>query len=342
MEQKINHHNATMKDVANAAGVSTATVSRALTKPDQVSAKTRQKVEQAASKTGYDAFCLTKNTKSSKPKTIFVAIPDITNPICPDIISGIEQVAAEQGYMVLIGDCKHYQKQQHPLIDIFISQQIDGIVLLNSNIPFTLTNRKAKDFPPIVVANEFVPEFKLATINIDNLTYSFNAINYLQKLGHKYIACITGPETALSCQYRLQGYIQAIQRAGNKVQQEYIINSDFSYQGGAGGIKKLFALPKPPSAIFCHNDIMAIGAIWQAKRMGLTLPKDLSIIGFGNLNFAQYSEPALTTIEQPRFEIGRQAMLLLLAKIQGHRIDKNAKLLDCHLIIRDSVCPPTN
>lgn len=340
MEQKINYYNATMKDVANAAGVSTATVSRALTKPDQVSVKTRQKVEQAASKTGYDAYYLTKNIKSSKPKTIFVAIPDITNPICPDIISGIEQVAAEQGYMVLIGGCKHYQKQQYTLIDIFISQRIDGIVLLNSDIPFSLTNRKPKDFPPIVVANEFVPEFKLATINIDNLTYSFNAINFLQKLGHKYIACITGPETFLSCQYRLQGYMQAIQRAGNKVQQEYIINSDFSYQGGAEGIKKLFTLPKPPSAIFCHNDIMAIGAIWQAKRMGLTLPRDLSIIGFGNLNFAQYSEPALTTIEQPRFEIGRQAMLLLLAKIQGHEIDKNAKLLDCHLIIRDSVCPP--
>ncbi|WP_290604624.1 LacI family DNA-binding transcriptional regulator [Arsenophonus sp. ENCA] len=110
MEQKINHHNATMKDVANAAGVSTATVSRAFTRPDQVSFKTRQKVEQATLKTGYDTYCLTKNTKSSKAKTIFVAIPDITSPIYPDIISGIEQVAAEQGYMVLIGDCKHYKK----------------------------------------------------------------------------------------------------------------------------------------------------------------------------------------------------------------------------------------
>lgn len=114
--QKINHHNATMKDVANAAGVSTATVSRALTMT------TRQKVEQAALKTGYNTYCLTRNTKSSKAKTIFVAIPDIISPICPDIISGIEQVAAKQGYMVLIGDCKHYKKQQHTLIDIFISQ----------------------------------------------------------------------------------------------------------------------------------------------------------------------------------------------------------------------------
>lgn len=103
----------------------------------------------------------------------------------------------------------------------------------------------------------------------------------------------------------MQGYTQAIQLAGNKIQQEYIVNSDFSHQGGAEGIKKLFALTKPPSAIFCHNDIMAIGAIWHAKRMGRTLPRDLSIFGFGNLNFAQYSEPALTTIEQPRFEIGR-------------------------------------
>lgn len=105
MEQKINHHNATMKDIANAAGVSTATVfSRAFTRPDPVSFKTRQKVEQATLKTGYDTYCLTKNTKSSKAKTIFVAIPDITSPICPDIISGIAQVAADQGYMVLIGN----------------------------------------------------------------------------------------------------------------------------------------------------------------------------------------------------------------------------------------------
>ncbi|HGJ5875528.1 MAG TPA: LacI family DNA-binding transcriptional regulator [Arsenophonus sp.] len=165
MEQKITNHNPTMKDVANTAGVSTATVSRALTNPAQVSAKTRYIVEEAALETGYNVCCMTKNGRFSQPKTIFVVIPDIINPTCPDIISCIEQVAAEQGYMVLIVTASITKNH---LLDIFISKQIDDIILLNSDIPFEIAKRNPKDFLLIVVANEFVPEFKLAAINYDS------------------------------------------------------------------------------------------------------------------------------------------------------------------------------
>nr|WP_314268037.1 DNA-binding transcriptional regulator CytR [uncultured Moellerella sp.] len=340
MEQKKYSSTATMKDVADAAGVSTATVSRTLMNPEKVSSQTRQKVEQAVLDIGYFPHNLSRNFKRNESKTILVIVPDINDPFFSEVICGIEDVAAQEGYFVLVGDCKHQKKQEHAFINLIITKQIDGMVLLGSNIPFDVSTEEQKNLPPMVMANEFAPELKLPTVHIDNLTASFNATHYLQKLGHRRIACITGPEHMPLCQYRLEGYKKAMLRMGDTLRENYIIRGDFSHESGAESAKKLLSLPEAPTAIFCHSDIMALGAMWQAKRMGMKLPDDLSIVGFDNLNLAQYSEPALTTVDQPRLEIGRQAMKLLLEQLQGHTVHSGSCLLDSDLIIRESTKAP--
>lgn len=340
MEQKQPDTSATMKDVAKAAGVSTATVSRTLMNPEKVSAQTRQKVENAVLEVGYFPHNLPRNLKRNESKTILVIVPDIGDPFFIDIVCGIEETAAQHGYLVLIGDCKHQQKQEHTFINLIITKQIDGMVLLGSNIPFDASREEQRNLPPMVMANEFAPDLELPTVHIDNLTSSFNATHYLQQLGHQRIACITGPESMPLCQYRLQGYIQAMRRTGCAIREDYILRGDFTHESGAKCVQQLLSLSEPPTAIFCHSDIMAIGAIWQAKKMGLTLPQDLSIVGFDNLTQAKYCTPPLTTVEQPRFEIGRQAMLLLLEQLQGHIVAKGSRLLDSDLIIRESACAP--
>ncbi|WP_333497157.1 DNA-binding transcriptional regulator CytR [Kluyvera sp. CHPC 1.251] len=327
---------ATMKDVALQANVSTATVSRALMNPEKVSQATRNRVEQAALEVGYLPQLQGRNMKRNESRTILVIVPDICDPFFSEVIRGIEVTAAAQGYLVLIGDCAHQNQQEKTFIDLIITKQIDGMLLLGSRLPFDASIEEQRNLPPMVMANEFAPELGLPTVHIDNLTASFDAVNYLHELGHQRIACIAGPEEMPLCHYRLQGYVQALRRCGITVDPHYIARGNFTYEAGANALEQLLALPQPPTAIFCHSDIMALGALSYAKRQGLKVPDDLSIIGFDNISLAEFCDPPLTTVAQPRFDIGREAMLLLLNQLSGQFVDSGSRLLDCELIIRGS------
>ena len=312
---------ATMKDVALQANVSTATVSRALMNPEKVSQATRNRVEQAALEVGYLPQMQGRNMKRNESRTILVIVPDICDPFFSE---------------VLIGDCAHQNQQEKTFIDLIITKQIDGMLLLGSRLPFDASIEEQRNLPPMVMANEFAPELGLPTVHIDNLTASFDAVNYLHELGHQRIACIAGPEEMPLCHYRLQGYVQALRRCGITVDPHYIARGNFTYEAGANALEQLLALPQPPTAIFCHSDIMALGALSYAKRQGLKVPDDLSIIGFDNISLAEFCDPPLTTVAQPRFDIGREAMLLLLNQLSGQFVDSGSRLLDCELIIRGS------
>ena len=263
-------------------------------------------------------------------------VPDICDPFFSEIIRGIEVTAAEQEYLVLIGDCAHQNRQEKTFIDLIITKQIDGMLLLGSRLPFDAGVEEQRNLPPMVMANEFAPELELPTVHIDNLTAAFNAVNYLHELGHRRIGCIAGPEEMPLCHYRLQGYVQALRRSGITVDPHYIARGNFTYEAGANALEQLLALPVPPTAVFCHSDIMALGALSLAKRRGLKVPEDLSIIGFDNISLSEFCDPPLTTVAQPRFDIGREAMLLLLDQLHGHSVSSGSRLLDCELIVRGS------
>lgn len=340
MENKKEFTMTTMKDVAEMAGVSTATVSRALMNPEKVSTVTRQKVEQAVLAVGYSPHALSRNIKRNESRTILVIVPDISDPFFADVIQDIEHAAAQQGYLILIGDCAQQTQQERTFVNLIITKQIDGMLLLGSNLPFDASKEEQRNLPPMVMANEFAPELELPTVHIDNLTAAYEAVNYLHELGHKRIACIAGPESLPLSHYRLQGYIQALRRNGITVDNDYIIRGDFSYEAGAQSFAALMELPHPPTAIFSHNDVMAVGAIWQAKQLGLRIPQDVSLVGFDDLKLSQFCDPPLTTVAQPRYQIGQQAMLLLLEQLQGHSVQSGSRLLDTELIIRESTAAP--
>ena len=339
MKAKKQETAATMKDVALKAKVSTATVSRALMNPDKVSQATRNRVEKAAREVGYLPQPMGRNVKRNESRTILVIVPDICDPFFSEIIRGIEVTAANHGYLVLIGDCAHQNQQEKTFIDLIITKQIDGMLLLGSRLPFDASIEEQRNLPPMVMANEFAPELELPTVHIDNLTAltaAFDAVNYLYEQGHKRIGCIAGPEEMPLCHYRLQGYVQALRRCGIMVDPQYIARGDFTFEAGSKAMQQLLDLPQPPTAVFCHSDVMALGALSQAKRQGLKVPEDLSIIGFDNIDLTQFCDPPLTTIAQPRYEIGREAMLLLLDQMQGQHVGSGSRLMDCELIIRGS------
>lgn len=339
LEQNQASSPATMKDVAEKAGVSTATVSRALMNPEKVSAATRQKVEQAVIAVGYASHGLARNARRGETQTILVIVPNICDPFFSEIIRGIEITAAQEGYLVLIGDCAHQDQQEKTFMDLLLTRQFDGMVLLGSQIPFDPTDDEQRNLPPIIMANEFAPDMSLPTVHIDNLTAAFEAVNHLLQLGHRQIGCIAGPEEMPLCQYRTQGYIQALRRSGLVVDPTYIVRGDFSFEAGASALRQLMALPKPPRALFCHSDIMALGAMNEAKRLGLGVPQALSIVGFDDIELSRYCDPPLTTVTQPRYQIGREAMLLLLDELQGKRVNNGSRLLDAELTVRGSTAP---
>jgi len=190
-------------------------------------------------------------------------------------------------------------------------------------------------------ACEYAPELELPTVHIDNLTAAFEAVNYLTQVGHTRIANITGATHTALTQFRTQGYQQALRRAGITVNPAYSVTGDFSFASGARAMTSLLSLPEPPTAVFCHCDVMAVGAMQQAKRLGMRVPQDISIVGFDDIQFAEYCDPPLTTVSQPRYDIGRQAMLMLLSILRGRDVNAGSRLLDAKLVIRESVAPPS-
>ncbi len=331
---------ATMKDVAQLAGVSTATVSRALMNPEKVSASTRKRVEDAVLEAGYSPNSLARNLRRNESKTIVTIVPDICDPYFTEIIRGIEDAAMENGYLVLLGDSGQQRKRESSFINLVFTKQADGMLLLGTDLPFDVSKSEQKNLPPLVMACEYAPELELPTVHIDNLTSAFEIVNYLTQLGHKRIAQISGPDKAALCQFRHQGYQQALRRAGITMNTAFCTTSDFSFEGGAKALRKLLSLPEQPTAIFCHNDMMAIGAIQEAKRLGLRIPQDLSIVGFDDIQFSQYCDPPLTTVSQPRYEIGRQVMLMMLELLKGRDVRAGSRLLETKLVIRNSAAPP--
>ncbi|MBY7732899.1 DNA-binding transcriptional regulator CytR [Vibrio bathopelagicus] len=331
---------ATMKDVAQLAGVSTATVSRALMNPEKVSVSTRKRVETAVLEAGYSPNTLARNLRRNESKTIITIVPDICDPYFAEIIRGIEDAAVENDYLVLLGDSGQQKKRESSFVNLVFTKQADGMLLLGTDHPFDVSKPEQKNLPPMVMACEFAPELELPTVHIDNLTSAFEAVNYLAQLGHKRIAQISGPTTATLCKFRQQGYQQALRRAGVSMNPAYSTVGDFTFEAGAQAVRHLLALPEQPTAIFCHNDAMAIGAIQEAKKLGLRVPQDLSIVGFDDIQFAQYCDPPLTTISQPRYEIGRQAMLMMLDLLKGNDVQAGSRLLEAKLVVRGSTAPP--
>ena len=331
---------ATMKDVAHLAGVSTATVSRALTNPEKVSAATHVKVEQAMQDSGYSPNSLARNLRRNESKTIVAIVPDICDPYFAEIIHGIEETANEHGYTVFIGDGGKYQPNG-TISNLMFTKHVDGMLLLGTKLPFNVSKQEQKNLPPLVMACEYAPELELPTIHVDNLTAAFEAVNYLTSVGHKQIAQIIGDPNSALTKFRVQGYQQALRRVGIMLNPNYTVAGESSFKAGASAITHLLSLPTPPTAVFCHSDVVAIGAMRQAKRLGFRVPKDLSIMGFDDIQLAKICEPMLTTISQPKYEIGKQAMLELLSALKGNDIKSGSRLLEAKLAIRESVAPPS-
>lgn len=332
-----------IKDVARIAGVSTATVSRTLSEPSLVKDETRNKVMAAIADSGYVANTLARNFRRRKTNTVVVLVPDISNPFFSNIIHGIEKMAKTYDYRVVLGDTQENREQEKAYANLVQQGQADGIILLGASIPFErnpLRKKPAPDWPPMVIGCEFFDDFILPTVRIDNIMAATDATDHLLELGHRRIAYINGPKDSPLCKYRFQGYKRSLRKAKIKYDAALIGQGDYSLYSGVEAMKHLLALDHPPTAVFAANDEMAIGAIKIAKEAGLKVPRDLSVVGFDDIRFAEFTDPALTTIHQPRIAIGEKVMDIMCKLLEGEKLPNYEIVLPHELIVRMSTCSP--
>jgi len=328
-----------IKDVARIAGVSTATVSRAIATPDKVSIKSRQRVNKAIEQTGYVTNTLARNFRRRRTNMVLVLIPDICNPFFAEVIKGIEHTAHKHDYHVLLGDTQYDPNSEKAYAQLIAQRQADGIITLGERIPFDHKKGLSEvdpQWPPLAMACEYHESIPLPTVCIDNFQASFEAISHLTQLGHRHIAYINGPSHSPICEDRLKGYQQAMQAIHIKPQSEWIEEGNFSMASGEQAMKRLLKLDTPPTAVFAANDEMAIGAMSAIKAQGLNIPKDISVIGFDDIDYAQYSDPPLTTIRQPTHLLGENVMQQMLSLLENNSVDEQHIVLEHKLIVRAS------
>ncbi|MDQ0880386.1 LacI family repressor for deo operon, udp, cdd, tsx, nupC, and nupG [Peribacillus sp. V2I11] len=325
-----------MSDVAKLANVSPATVSRVLRQPDLVSEDTKQKVLQVIEEMNYKPHMIASQFRTKETKIILVVVPDITRPFFSEVLRGIEHTAVENGYQVILGDTENDIEREKEYIDLLYKKQADGALLLTARMSRESLEKLSNQFP-IVLACEYVDGLDIPTVSIDNVSSARKVTEHLIKLGHTRIAHITGPMNIILSRDRLGGFQQAMKNHHLKVNPEFIQEGgDYGIDSGYDQMVNLLSLENRPEAVFVFNDEMALGAVKAIQDHGLSVPRDIAVVGFDNLKIASIFHPHITTIDQPKYEIGKMATNLLLTLMKGGTVEKKKFVLEDKLIIRES------
>lgn len=329
---------ATIEDVALIAGVSIATVSRALNEPAKVADSTRRKVLEAVAKTGYTTNAMARNLRMRKSNMILILAPDVGDPNFSNILVGLETEASKRGYGILIGNTQNDPARETDYLRFISSNQADGIIVLTGHLPFGLAQSGAtKSLPPMVAVNEPVLNADIPFVGVDNLEGARIAVDHLISQGHRKIAFIGQSPGRVVAKLREQGYREALTRAGLEIDPRFVLEANGTTESGRGAVERMFVRDQLPSAFFCVNDATALGVIIALTARGYDLPRDFSVMGFDDISYASFVTPSLTTMKQPRLEIGEASMELLLALLEGQPIKNRHVLLRADLILRNSV-----
>lgn len=325
-----------IREVSKVAGVSIATVSRALSHPEKVSKESLSKVHAAIEKVQYRPNMMARNFRSARAYSIVVLVPHIANPFYATVIRGIEDVAQEKGYSVLLGDTRNSVKREADYLNLVETKQADGVIQFRPHIP---GSPAPADHIPMVNATG-CEETPYPSVRIDNAAASKAVVDYLISLGHRRIGVISGLADNRHTIDRMKGYRQSIKEAGIAFDEKLVAEGDFTMWSGLNASNHFIQMKERPTAIFSLNDEMAIGAIQGLKKAGINIPGELSITGFDDIEFSKYSDPPLTTIAQPAEELGKTAMNVLLKLMEGKDLPQTEYILPFEFVIRKSTTPP--
>ena len=325
----------TIKDVAAAAGVSVATISRVLSKPDVVKPETREHVLQIIREMNYQPNSLARQLRTQTTKAVIVIVPVIDNSFFQGILSGIGTEAERYGYQMLIADLNSQPSLENYYFEAIQQRQVDGIISLSANMTQKLETLITENYP-LVMAAQCVSVDSIPSITIDNVAATKAIMTHLIRLGHKKIAHITVSPMQVPYVDRLNTYINILREYNIPIDEDLICYGSPTIQGGYDQMLTLLAREKNFTAVFAAGDTMAFGALKALKDRGIRIPEDCAVVGFDDIDLSAFCEPALTTIRQPRKMMGKLAFQKLLSIMRGESIAGGQEILPYELIIRES------
>lgn len=330
----------TIKDIARLAGVSPSTVSRALNDSSLISPTTKARVRQIAEELGYERNELARGLVKGTSRALGLIVPDITNPFFAEIARGVSDVAHAQGYGVLLCTTEGDLSRENEYLRFLRRKRVDGLILsavtmddpnlpelLHGSIPFVLVSRLVQGLDaPFVVG--------------DDKTGARLAVEHLIQLGHERIAFIGGPANVQSSRDRMETYQKVLKKHGLTAHTKWAVFADFTQAAGREAAQKMLRGRIRPTAIFAANDVIALGVMEAAEDLGLSIPQDLSLVGYDDISYAALPRIQLTTVAQPTYEMGRIAAEYLLAICEGERREKLQRVLTPRLVVRKTTAPP--
>ncbi|MGE5629481.1 MAG: LacI family DNA-binding transcriptional regulator [Caulobacteraceae bacterium] len=329
----------TIKDIARLAGVSTTTVSKIInSKDNDIGKSTIERVKKIIEEQSYLPNTVARSMITKKTKTIGLVIPDVRNPFFTDLARGAEDVTNERGYSLLFCNTDDDLKKEIKYINNLIEKQVDGIALAGAVIRDQALEENINIKVPIVSLDRNV-YFKgiEGSIEVDNFSGAYDAVNHLIQLGHKNIMFLSGQLNVKLSKDRLEGYKRALADNNLDYNEKLVVYGNYSSEFGYQSIKNM-ELDKAVTALFCGNDLIAIGAMNALKEKNISIPGDISIVGFDDIYISSLVTPALTTVRQPSYEIGYQAVEMLINLLECKKVSSKKVGIKLELKVRESTC----
>ena len=331
----------TIKDVAREAGVSIGTASQALGGSAVVREATRRRVLAVATRLRYQPSALARGLVTRRTHTVGLLISDIANPFFIRAVRAVEDVAQENGYNVILCNTDEDPAKETQYLRILMEKRVDGIILATTAGSLQAVRDVRWRRVPLVLFDRELPRVATDTVKVDGVLGGRLATEYLLSLGHRRIAIIHGPVVRSTGAERLQGYLAALKAAGIRPIPALIREGNFKQDSGYDLARALLGASPPPTALFCTNNLMTVGALQALQERKVRIPDDLSLVGYDDMEWWTLTHPPLTTVGQPVYDLGREAMRLLLERIGREKARRPQRVvLKPELILRDSCGPP--
>ena len=329
-----------IKDVANEAGVSTATVSHVINETKYVAEETKKKVRDAIGKLNFYPNAHARSLASGKSNIIGLLVSDITNPFFPELVKSIEAAAFERGYNVILFNTNYDAKRAADYVRRLIELKVAGVALMTAELDPNLIDELAAKEVRVVFNDLGIVGQHMSNIVLDYSAGIEEAVRHLVSLGHENIVHISGSSRIRSGIIRRDAFINAMKKHFPNKKKTLVFEGDFRFESGQLAASEILNLKELPTAVVIANDMMALGAMQEFKSAGLQIPKDISIVGFDDIAFAALSDPPLTTICSPRVEMGRRAVEALITTIKMPTEPGVEIKIPTYLINRKSTAPP--
>jgi len=304
-----------IKDIAKAAGVSHSTVSRALSDSPLVKAETKARIQRLAQEMGYSPDAIARSLVTQTTHTVGIVVTTITDPFVAEVVQGIEDAAHENDYSVILASSASQPKRELAAVEMLRAKRVDSLIVTSSRVGALYLEHLERIGVPVVLVNNHNRQSGRYTfsVSVDNQHGGYLATRHLIERGHRRIAYVSGPADHSDDAERLAGCRQALDEAGIAFDPALVVPGNGRINGGERALHTLAGLAERPTAVFCYNDMTAIGLISAARQAGVSAPEDLAVVGFDDIPLAAHTYPPLTTIAQPQRDMGRQAMDMALA-----------------------------